>query len=100
VAELYIITLFVSELQCGVFHLRLLFYRCYTCYYSLYINELEQRFNFLSVFVSVSPRGQFVCVSVGSVVVLKFFCVFVFYEYTVQYTMSTKTVLLLLHKNI
>ena len=75
-AELYIITLFVSELQCGVFHLRSLFYQCYTCYYSLYINELEQRFNFLSVFVSISPRGQFVCVSVGSVVVLKFFLCF------------------------
>jgi len=50
------------------------FFTC-VCYFiavmhvsSLYINELEQRFNFLSVFVSISPRGQFVCVSVGSIV--------------------------------
>jgi len=66
VTELYIITLF---LMCNVE-----FFTC-VCYFiavmhvsSLYINELEQRFNFLSVFVSISPRGQFVCVSVGSIV--------------------------------
>ena len=72
----------------------------YTCQYSLYINELEQRFNFLSVFLSISPRGQFVCVRVGSFVFLKFFLCFVSTVHYVHKKQSQRTCSIILFRTM